>query len=983
VALDPGSRVAKYRLDRRLGTGGMGEVFLAHDTHLDRPIAIKFLVSPGDDQARRRLLREARAVAGLDHPGICAIYEVGADPVGGDFIAMQYIEGETLAARLKRGRLKPDEALAVGARIADALAAAHHRGIVHRDLKPQNVMLTPAGLPKLLDFGLATHVAGTKAAAEAPTMSQVSRADFAVGTPGYMAPEQVRNEPADFKTDVFALGCVLYECLTGRRAFQGSTTAELVGQVLHVDPPAPSSLVTDLGPSYDALCARLLHKSPIERFQSAEEVLGAIRALTPSSQFPSGLTAVAVPPRPRVSRRLVIALVAGVVVVVAAWQLYQGRPLAPPSPEAAGWYDRGLERLRDGTYAGARKAFTEALNIAPRYPQAYYRLAEANTALEDEQGAQDALVKAGPLVKDRSRLTAEDQLRFDAASNAASRHYDDAIDAYRKLAELKPSDAGRWLDVGRAEEAAGRTAAARETYAKAIGLDGQYAAARLRFGILRARAGNPDEGLAAMEEAARLYKLANNTEGEAEALLRKAIAIGTNDAGVTGRLLDEVEQLSANDRYPSQHARAGFERARLAYAAGDFTEAENRARGAVAEAASAGLPTIAANGLIDLGTALLGLGRARYGDADQQYQKAIDLAKERGARRVAMRAQAQQAALYWQWDRPADAVRLAAEPFTYFSETNEARLRLGVMNVIARGHESLEHYEEASRLAADAVRASEAIKDNGRLGEALDNVGGQLTKLGRLPEALRYRERLVELHRSLKQEAALPRDLTNQAELLILLGRGADAALLLREVDAGIAAGKQPFVERKPRLEQLRALQAAIEERWADVARAAAAVESASPKPKPEAAATTKPSDTQLFARVLAEYGLAQQGRSRTPSSVVTSWPATASSAVARREWSYWVSRTLLARREAALAYQVAAAALAEAPARQNQELCWRLDAVTALAARLAPDAGDRAAAVARATTGLNALTAAWGTDPTASLYGSRLDFVVLKKDVR
>jgi tetratricopeptide (TPR) repeat protein len=982
VPLDAGARIAKYRLDRRLGTGGMGEVFLAHDSQLNRLIAIKFLVSPGNDQSRHRLLREARAVAGLDHPGICAIHEVGTDPIGGDFIVMQYIEGETLAARLKRGRLKPEEALAIGARIADALAAAHHRGIVHRDLKPQNIMITPAGIPKLLDFGLAVQVPGTPAAADAPTASQISEVNQAAGTPGYMAPEQVRNEAADFRTDVFALGCVMYECLTGRRAFRGATNAELMGEVLHVDPPVPSSVVPNLGPAYDALCARLLHKSPAERFQSAEEVLGAIRALTPSSQFPSGLNNVPKEPRMRVSRRVAIGVVAAIL-AIGAWQLYQRRPLSPAPADAAGWYDRGIESLRDGSYAGARKAFTTAIALFPRYPQAYYRLAEANTALEDERGAQAALVKAGPLARDRSGLTAEDELHFEAASHAASREYDDAITAYGKLADLKPSDAGRWLDVGRAQEAAGRNTTAMQTYAKAVSLDSQYAAARLRLGILQARAGKVAEGLAAMDEAARLYRLANNTEGEAEALLRKANVISTNARDVTRGLLDQVEQISSNGHYPGQHVRAGFERARLAYAAGDFAGAEDRAGQAVAEASAAGLPTMAASGFIDLGNALMGIGHLRYADADQQFKRAIGLAVELGAQRVAMRARAQQAALYLQWDRPADAVQLAAEPFKYFTDTSEVRLRLSVENVLAAAHTDLEHYDEATQLATDALQKANATDDTGRLGDAFENMGNLLAKRGHLPEALSYREQLVAKHRSLKLDAFLPRDLTNMAELLILLGRGADAAPLLREVEEGIAAARAPYVERKARLAQLRALQAAIEERWVDVARAAAAVESASVKPKPDAATDAKPSTSQLFARVLAEYALAEQGRSRTPVDEIAAWPAAASLPAEGREWSYWASRTLLARHEPALAYRVAAAALAQPPARENPELCWRLDAVTAMAARLAPQSGDRAAAVARATSGLNTLTSLWGPDPLPSLYVSRRDFVVLSRDVR
>ena len=212
MGIDAGSSVLHYVLVRRLGAGGMGEVFLADDTRLDRRVAIKFLIGEADEHARKRILQEARSAAALDHPNICAIYEVGSDPTVGDFIVMQYVEGETLAALLKRGPLAPARAMEIVERVASALVAAHARGIVHRDLKPQNVIVTAAGDVKLLDFGVAKRLADGPANAEARTSSALTYPGAVVGTPAYMSPEQIRSEPADVRSDLFALGCVLYEC---------------------------------------------------------------------------------------------------------------------------------------------------------------------------------------------------------------------------------------------------------------------------------------------------------------------------------------------------------------------------------------------------------------------------------------------------------------------------------------------------------------------------------------------------------------------------------------------------------------------------------------------------------------------------------------------------------------------------------------------------------------------------------------------------
>ena len=361
----------------------MGEVYLAHDDKLDRSVAIKFLLGNSDDRAKKRLLTEARAVAALDHPNICSIHEIDADPFLGDFIVMQYVAGETLSTRLQRGRMLPGEALGMCGRIADALRAAHTRGIIHRDLKPQNVILTTSGDPKLLDFGLAKNMASTAKAAVAATETQLTRPHAVLGTAGYMSPEQVRGHAADQRSDLFALGCLLYECLTGKRAFTGGTSADIHAYVLHRDPAAPSTLVPELDASHDALVARLLEKDPAQRFQSADEALGAIRMVDPSRRSNTGVSAVSqvvlVPP-PRRSRARTLAI-AGAVgsrchrtrAVAGPWL----RRLPEPPPEAAGWYATGVDAIREG---GSGRADVRSRRPSRSFRStalAYLRLADA------------------------------------------------------------------------------------------------------------------------------------------------------------------------------------------------------------------------------------------------------------------------------------------------------------------------------------------------------------------------------------------------------------------------------------------------------------------------------------------------------------------------------------------------------------------------------------------------------------------------------
>ena len=246
MSLQPGTRFGPYEVLSQLGSGGMGEVYKARDTRLDRRVAIKILRSdtPVSTQARERFEREAWAISRLSHPRVCALFDVGRVD-GTAYLVMELLEGETLSARSSKGPMPIAQVLRIGAEIADALEAAHRQGIVHRDLKPANVMLTSSGV-KLLDFGLAKGADGaavTDGSGDAPTVPGPLTAEGTwIGTAAFMAPEQLLGKPTDARTDVFAFGAVLYEMVTGKRAFDGRTVPEIASTILHQEPPAVSSL---------------------------------------------------------------------------------------------------------------------------------------------------------------------------------------------------------------------------------------------------------------------------------------------------------------------------------------------------------------------------------------------------------------------------------------------------------------------------------------------------------------------------------------------------------------------------------------------------------------------------------------------------------------------------------------------------------------------------------------------------------------------
>jgi eukaryotic-like serine/threonine-protein kinase len=290
LALASGTRLGPYEILAPAGSGGMGEVYRARDTRLDRLVAVKVL--PTDtlpSNALERFEREAKAIAALNHPGICAIYDIGTTPV--PYLVMELLEGETLQQRIQRGPLDIPLLVDIGVALADALASAHARGIIHRDLKPANLLLTPHG-PKIVDFGLARVTQSSAPDVEAtasPTMSArapLTDPGVAVGTVAYMSPEQLRGETLDARSDLFSLGCVLYEMATGRRAFAGATNAVRSAAILHAPPVAPRQLRLDLPARLEQTILKLLQKDCDVRTQTASELRADLTRLKRELSLP-------------------------------------------------------------------------------------------------------------------------------------------------------------------------------------------------------------------------------------------------------------------------------------------------------------------------------------------------------------------------------------------------------------------------------------------------------------------------------------------------------------------------------------------------------------------------------------------------------------------------------------------------------------------------------------------------------------------------
>jgi serine/threonine protein kinase/Tfp pilus assembly protein PilF len=816
-----GQTVSHYRILEKLGEGGMGVVYLAEDQHLARRVAIKFLTST-DHHYRARFIREARAVSALTHPNIAIVHDYGETSTGQPFLVMEFVKGKSLSQLLDEG-LTLRRSVEIVASIAEALSEAHHHGIVHRDIKPSNILVNERGIVKVLDFGLVKHLyepPSSEVDLDAQTIySTQTRSDVIVGTPLYLSPEQATGKQVDGRSDIFALGALLYECLTGRSAFSGASVIEIGAQIIHVTPPPPSKINPQITPALDRIAMKALQKRVEDRYQSAGDMLADLEAakvglggngvpvVTKSNKPTEGDLNRATSALATLTlqlRRQRFSLASFILTIVASglaiWAVihFWPRSYYQPSPAARQWYDIGTDALRNGAAHQASKALQQAIQIDGNYALARARLAQAWTELDYIDNAKDELLAIQGLTRNGMSITDKDALYLDAITAMATRDFREAVKAYSSIAELSPNESQVYVDLGYAYENDGKPDQALASYTKAISLnDGQYATAYLRAGIVYYRKQDNDNALKMYEKAEQLYRAASNNEGVNEVLRRR---------GVLYRRAGRYDEAKAQFQQCLDAARAmGLEAQQisslidlsyLASVQGQAAEAESYAEQAVTIAQQKKLENLAAAGLLELGNSYN--SRQNYERAEHYFTQAIQLARANKARFAEAQAMSNLGGVYIYTLRVDQGLEQVQQALRFFQQENYPASVAICLTQMVRGNRRKGDYAAALESANQKLELARKDGSQPEIANGYSELAAVLMDSENLPAAQKQYEDAFNIYQSINSPLRLTFNKANRGNVLWRSGHYDQAESLLNDVWTTVSEKKGDYLQLVP-----------------------------------------------------------------------------------------------------------------------------------------------------------------------------------------
>lgn len=791
-----GQTVSHYRILSKLGEGGMGTVYVAEDTLLGRQVAVKTIKVPATASQRifrTRFLREARAASLLNHPHIATIHEYGEAEDGQPFLVMELINGQSLTDLLHEDLLPLDRAIAIIKQVTEAIAEAHRHGIVHRDIKPSNVALNQRNEVKVLDFGLAKYVEPNNLETLASTTQTLE--GIIIGTPSYLSPEQAVGMPVDKRSDLFSIGALLYECLTGQPAFSGKTVGEILAHVIRDDPSPPSRLNRLVSPELDRITLKALAKETEARYQTAEDLLEDLKTveldLAKTRQLPK-IKSAGVRLRSSVAQllarkltRKIAWVLSGLTLLVllsAVWIFVNSMRPRETAPEAKRLYQLGIEALRNGSYLNARKQFEQAIQADAQFPLAHARLAEVWMDLDYEEKATEEMLRVTELAPNLSTLPLLDVLYVQAIGATVRRNYQGAIENYEEIVRRIPEaeKTSAYFDLGRAYERARDTDKAVGAFEEVTRRNTQAAASFLRLGILYGRRQEEAKAVAAFDNAQALYNAQGNIEGMAEVFFQRGAFLDLIEKLPEAReqLRRALDLTLTTDNKPQQ-IKILLQLASVFYSAGETVRAEEYSTRATKLASAEQLDNLTTTGLIDAGNAFF--LRGEHAEAQKRFEEALQIAKANKGRRGEARALLSLGSLLVQQGQGGKAVGYLEPALSFYRqgnfrrETSQALLLLGYANEQQGNNDAaLESFNEQLKLA-------EQVNDVAQLAHTHAAIGLLLENQDRFTEALNHVDESYKLNKSLGLAPKTGYDLSHRGNLLWQLGHYSEARVVLAQ----------------------------------------------------------------------------------------------------------------------------------------------------------------------------------------------------------
>jgi tetratricopeptide (TPR) repeat protein len=767
--LQPGDVLCdRFELHRLLGAGGMGEVWSVQDRQLRETVAIKTLIGgslAGDKLARfKREIQLARRIA---HPNVCRMYDLFEDASAKPpsvFLTMEYLEGETLADRLKSGPIPVDEALAIFRDVTSGVAAAHDLGVVHRDLKPSNIMLVnDSRRAVVMDFGIA----------RAPVVELADRHTVTgaiVGTPAYMAPEQISNGTTMPSTDVYALGLLLFEMLRGTPPYEGSNTFDSWLRRAREHPPRLHGKVNGVSRRMDVIVSKCVEYEPGARYQTARDLLEALDS-----------------PSPAIASRAGRPLLIGVVVVAAALLMIglarvTERWLAPgaPSADALEWYDDAQQALAERATGLALKDIRRSIEQASTFAQAHVALAEINLELDMPARSQEAILTAAQLVRDRSRLPSDQATYLEGIEQLLLRHCDAAITSLLQNTDtVKPSARPyRLLAVARAMDRCGRPDDAARLIDWAGKIDARNPAVALQRAVLLGSRSRFVDGLAALDVADGLFRDRNNSEGLGEVLsLRGTFEQQQDHLPAAEEALQKAAAIARSLDDARLQIRVMLQQAIVQRKRGNTSEADKLTANAIDVAHRSGFDTLTLEGLIAAGNVHLVGGD--YERARAMFERALAIADDNHHEEYQARGHLALATLFVRTMQPLEAAKAVETARPYYERVQQTRNIAIADTLLGQVAIARAQYDDAIARFTAAVQAA-TRSDPQREASSRDNLATALAGAGRYPEAIGEYQKTLDIYRA---EALGPRQLFALLNIADLQSRLGDFSAAGRTLD--------------------------------------------------------------------------------------------------------------------------------------------------------------------------------------------------------